>query len=374
MARCLVGCGSNLGARRDFLDRAVELLRYMPGIRVVRVSRFRDTRPIGGPPGQASFLNGACLLETELGPREVLDVLMAVENTLQRERQERWGPRTVDLDLLLYDEQVLDTAALTVPHPRMATRRFVLEPSVEIAPDLVHPLAGCTLERLLESISTPHPHVAVVGAPGSGAEEVAAAVAQATMARLVVAPPAYAAAVRLVGGPRRSQAAAAWIDAVEAAARPLAASRWPKDPHGTVTDYWLHTLRLAAESELDPEPAELFAAGFDAAIRGTVAPQVAILLVASADLLWERSRRQDDAATGRSRGVADEDRGGRQATACVAEESRIEGLGRLQERLVAALRGPHPPERIGPRAVVTIAADDLGQAIQEAVAAVEALA
>ncbi|MFM8891384.1 MAG: hypothetical protein ACKOTB_07135, partial [Planctomycetia bacterium] len=240
--------------------------------------------------------------------------------------------------------------------------------------DLVHPLAGCTLERLLESISTPHRHVAVVGAPGCGAEAVAAAVAQATMARLVVAPPAYAAAVRLAGAPRRSQAAAVWIEAVEAAARPLAASRWPKDPHGTVSDYWLPTLRFAAESALEAEPAERFAAGFDAAIRGTVPPQVAILLVAPADLLAERSRRQD-AATGRFLGGEHEDRGGgRQATACVAEESRIQGLGRLQERLVSALRRPHPQERLGPGAVVTIAADDLGRAIQEAVAAVEALA
>ena len=383
MARCLVGCGSNLGGRRDFLDRAVELLRYMPGISVVRVSRYRDTRPIGGPPGQAAFLNGACLLETDLAPRDVLDVLVAVENTLHRERQERWGPRTVDLDLLLYDQEVIESDSLTVPHPRMATRRFVLEPSVEIAPDLVHPLAGCTLERLLESISAARPHVAVVGVPGSGAEEVAEAVAQATLARLLPAPPAYAAAIRLAGEPSRSTSAAPWIEAVEAAARPLGASRWPNDPLVTVADYWLHTIRLAAEPSLASEPATLFAARFGAAIRETVPPQVAILLVASPDLLRERSGRQgattghsvDDGSGAHLERRGDDGRGGgRQATACVAEEARFDGLVRLQERLIATLRRPDPTAPLGPRAVVTIAADDIGQAIQEAVAAVEALA
>ena len=97
----------------------MELLRFMPGVTLVSVSRYRETRPIGGPPGQGVFLNGACLLETDLAPHDVLGMLAAVENTLDRERGERWGPRTVDLDLLLYDSIVLDTATLTLPHPRI---------------------------------------------------------------------------------------------------------------------------------------------------------------------------------------------------------------------------------------------------------------
>lgn len=178
MARCLIGCGSNLGRRREFLDRSIELIRFMPGVSLLAVSRFRETRPIGGPAGQDAFLNGACLIETDLSPHEVLAMLAAVENTLHRERLERWGPRTIDLDLLLYDDVVLDTETLTLPHPRMPTRRFVLEPCVEIAADLRHPLAGCTLAEMLESISAPQPRVAVVGVPGSGAREVAAAIAE----------------------------------------------------------------------------------------------------------------------------------------------------------------------------------------------------
>jgi len=169
------------------LDRAIELLRFMPGIALEAVSGFRETRPIGGPPGQESFLNGACLIETDLPPHDVLALLHAVENTLHRERHEWWGPRTLDLDLLLYDDLILDSEPLTLPHPRMLTRRFVLEPCVEIAPDAWHPLAACTLAEILDSISTAEPHVAVVGVPGSGATEVAAAIAETTLACQVTA-------------------------------------------------------------------------------------------------------------------------------------------------------------------------------------------
>lgn len=149
----------------------------MPGVTLVAASRARETRPVGGPPDQAPFMNGAFLVETDLLPIDMLGVLTAIENTLHRERSERWGPRTIDLDLLLYDDLVIDEPGLTVPHPRMTTRRFVLEPAAEIAPDLVHPVAGCTIRDLLENISGAEPHVAVVGAPGSGAADVAAAVA-----------------------------------------------------------------------------------------------------------------------------------------------------------------------------------------------------
>ena len=145
----------------------------MPGVTVQAVSHYRETPPVGGPPGQQSFLNGACLIDTDLPPRVVLEILAAVEKTLHRERAERWGPRTIDLDLLLYDDIVIDTPDLTIPHPRMATRRFVLEPAAEIAGDLTFPLAACSIRDLLANISAPHPLVVVVGVPGSGASEVA---------------------------------------------------------------------------------------------------------------------------------------------------------------------------------------------------------
>jgi 2-amino-4-hydroxy-6-hydroxymethyldihydropteridine diphosphokinase len=184
MARCLIGCGSNLGPRREQLDRALELLGFMPGVELVAVSRFHETHPVGGPADQGAYLNGACLIETDLPPQDVLGMLFAVENTLERRRDHRWGERTIDLDLLLYDELVVESPELTLPHPRMATRRFVLEPCAEIAAELRYPLSACTIRDLLDNISVPHPLVAVVGVPGSGASEVAAAVADATLARL----------------------------------------------------------------------------------------------------------------------------------------------------------------------------------------------
>ncbi len=357
----------------------MELLRYMPGVSLVRVSRYRDTRPIGGPPGQGVFLNGACLLETDLAPHDVLGMLAAVENTLDRERGERWGPRTVDLDLLLYDDVVLDTASLTIPHPRMVTRRFVLEPCVEIAADLTHPLAGCTLAELLESISSPHPHVAVIGVPGAGAAEIAEAVAHATLARLVLAPPEYGVVFGGAAGRDAMPGDRAWRDAVEACAQPLLTKRWLADPHGTVADYWLDTVRLAAADSLTAEllgPFESFCARTAAA---TVSPQVAILLVASPDALEERlalAARQSSFPSGRPVESAGALALVRQSgiAECSGADTSVARLLRLQDRMIKAIRCPEPIDALRPRAVVTIAADDLGQAAQEAVAAVEAMA
>jgi 2-amino-4-hydroxy-6-hydroxymethyldihydropteridine diphosphokinase len=382
MARCLIGCGSNVGQRREQLDRAVELLRFMPGISLVRVSRYRETRPIGGPAGQPPFLNGACLIETELGPHDVMGMLAAVENTLHRERGERWGPRTIDLDLLLYDDLVVEGDALTVPHPRMATRRFVLEPCAEIAPRVEHPLAGCTLQELLDSISKPHLHVAVAGVPGSGAPEVAAAIADATLARLVHAPaPLPSAALWSRDADDAAPAAAdarrerGWLDAAGAWAGPLSADKWPDDPHGTVSDYWLETLRLAALESLPPPVFERFDAEWSRCAAGTVAPDVVILLTIAPDVIDERIAFLSRQTAPHTDVFSD------LGIAAVCASPRLAGaaLTRLQERLACRLRRDGDGVRNGrtslvPRAVVTIDAGDLGKAADEAVAAVEAMA
>jgi 2-amino-4-hydroxy-6-hydroxymethyldihydropteridine diphosphokinase len=381
MARCLVGCGSNVGNRREYLDRALELLRFMPGVTLESVSRYRDTRPIGGPAGQAAFLNAACLLETDLAPHDVLGMLSAVENTLHRERSERWGPRTVDLDLLLYEDVVLDTERLTLPHPRMSTRRFVLEPCVEIAPDFMHPLAACRLDSLLESISSTHPHIAVVGVPGAGAPAVAAAIADATLARLVraAAEDAVGGAVSRLDAFRAEQA---WRRRIEACARPLAEANWPHDPHGTVADYWLPAVGLAAADALATNATDDFDSWFAAVAATTVPPQVAILLVASPDVLEERVAFRSRQAAGHTDVFADlrvaaDDRDHDVAagtTMCRDVSKTASRLLRLQDRFVTALRGRNAAVALRPAAVVTISADDLGQAVQEAVAAIEAMA
>ena len=122
--RSLIGCGANLGCPREQLDRAIDMLRFMPGIELLQASRFFETRPIGGPPGQPAYLNAACLVETSFEPEDLLALLAAIENTLDRRREHRWGPRSIDLDLLLHGDRVIENERLQLPHPRMTTRRF----------------------------------------------------------------------------------------------------------------------------------------------------------------------------------------------------------------------------------------------------------
>jgi 2-amino-4-hydroxy-6-hydroxymethyldihydropteridine diphosphokinase len=136
-----LGIGSNLGDREDNLRRAVELLFAEDGIEVTAVSEIRETEPVG-PVEQGPFLNGAVRIETDLGPRDLLERLLAVEQRFGRVREERWGPRTIDLDLLLYGDEVVDEPGLTVPHPRLKERRFALEPLSDLDPSLTIPGLG----------------------------------------------------------------------------------------------------------------------------------------------------------------------------------------------------------------------------------------
>jgi 2-amino-4-hydroxy-6-hydroxymethyldihydropteridine diphosphokinase len=149
----LIGLGSNLGDRKAMLDGAVAALRDTPGVRVRAVSSYHETKPVGGPPGQGPFLNAAAALETTLDPFELLENLRRVEGRFGRTREVQWGPRTLDLDLLLFGDRIVETATLQIPHPRMAGRRFVLAPLVEIAPDVVEPVSGRTIRDLLAGCS-----------------------------------------------------------------------------------------------------------------------------------------------------------------------------------------------------------------------------
>ncbi|HEV3407499.1 MAG TPA: 2-amino-4-hydroxy-6-hydroxymethyldihydropteridine diphosphokinase [Gaiellaceae bacterium] len=149
MTRAYVGLGSNLGDRERHLGSALAALDA-PDVRVVAVSRFRETDPVGYV-DQPRFLNAAALVETELSATELLERLLAVERSLGRERTgPRYGPRTIDLDLLLYGGERIDQPGLTVPHPRLAERRFALEPLAELDPELTLP-DGRRVRDLLNS-------------------------------------------------------------------------------------------------------------------------------------------------------------------------------------------------------------------------------
>lgn len=321
----------------------------MPGMSLVAVSRFRETRPVGGPIGQPPYLNGACVLDTDLGPHELLEALFAVEQTLHRDRAERWAARTIDLDLLLYDGVAMEGVELTLPHPRMVTRRFVLEPCVDVAADWIHPAAGCTLRDLLDNISVPHPLVAVVGVPGSGATEIAAAVADATLARPLPSPVCQPADGR----------AAAWHETAHAWSQPLLAPTWEHSEQATVADYWIGALPILAARHLDRDTLADFEVEVARLATAAIVPTVVILVVAHHDVLEERI-----AGGGSGRGGA---------AVCTAPGLGPAAAIDLQERLVRRLRCPGERAAWTPRAVVTVDAGAPERAVAEATAAVEAM-
>ena len=134
-----LGLGSNLGDRRGNIDEAVRRLGETPGVTVTKVSSIYETKPVGGPE-QPDFLNAACEVETQLQPRELLREAQRIEREMGRVRTVRWGPRNIDIDILLCGDVVIDGGDLTVPHPRLAEREFVLRPLAEIAPKVIHPV------------------------------------------------------------------------------------------------------------------------------------------------------------------------------------------------------------------------------------------
>ena len=147
--RVFIGLGSNLGDRGGFLNQAAARLRQLDGVSVVWFSPVYESEPVGNEP-QPLFLNAVGELETALLPVDLLARLKAIEQDLGRKPGERWGPREIDLDILLYDGLVYDRDGITVPHPRLEERRFVLVPFRDIAPDVVHPISGMTIEELAQ--------------------------------------------------------------------------------------------------------------------------------------------------------------------------------------------------------------------------------
>ncbi|MFM7274591.1 MAG: 2-amino-4-hydroxy-6-hydroxymethyldihydropteridine diphosphokinase [Gammaproteobacteria bacterium] len=151
-ARAFVAVGSNLGDTQANAEFAVGRLADVPRTRVLRLSPWYRSRAIG-PGTQSDYLNGVLQLATSLGPLELLDALQAIENAAGRVRAERWGPRTLDLDLLLYDDTVMTHERLSLPHPRLGERNFVVFPLYDLAPGLVLP-GGQRLEALRETLGT----------------------------------------------------------------------------------------------------------------------------------------------------------------------------------------------------------------------------
>lgn len=150
MVQSAIALGSNLGDSLSILNESLNLISQSPEIDLKACSSWYRTVPIGPP--QPNYLNGCAILETNLSPEKLLQILLKIEQHFGRIRREKWGPRTLDLDLLLYNDLILETDHLQIPHPRMLDRAFVLVPLVQIAPTWVHPVTQKTIIELLDGV------------------------------------------------------------------------------------------------------------------------------------------------------------------------------------------------------------------------------
>ncbi|HAC65267.1 MAG TPA: 2-amino-4-hydroxy-6-hydroxymethyldihydropteridine diphosphokinase [Cyanothece sp. UBA12306] len=150
MAECAIALGSNLGDSLDILEKTLKILDQSPEITVKSCSHWYRTIAIGPP--QPDYLNGCAILKTNLVPEKLLQTLLKIEQQFGRIRREKWGPRTLDLDLLLYEDLILNTDNLQIPHPPMTGRAFVLVPLAEIAPNWIHPVTQKAIIQLLDGV------------------------------------------------------------------------------------------------------------------------------------------------------------------------------------------------------------------------------
>ena len=295
MPVCLIGLGSNQGDRQAILDAAVTELDRNPQITIAAKSAWCETDPIGGPSGQSRFLNGALKAETSLEPSKLLACLQQIENRLGRRRRERWAARTVDLDLLLYDALVLNSPSLVLPHPRMAWRRFVLEPAAEVAGAMLHPTTRWTVAQLLEHLNSTPPYVAVTGPIAAGKTQLAERLAQAIPARLIAEQPDWTALETFYADPTGH----AWqielgfldqrarlLEKIKGDSPPLPPHRW------TVSDFWFDQSAAFARAWLPKEQLPVFIECYEQLRRKVTRPKLIVLLDAPAGELLARVHRR----------------------------------------------------------------------------------
>jgi 2-amino-4-hydroxy-6-hydroxymethyldihydropteridine diphosphokinase len=346
MPLCLIGLGSNLGDREGLLDKAlVRLLRH-PDVEVLRRSRYYETLPVGGPSAQPAYLNAAAVLKTSLAPRALLAELQKVETELGRQRLEHWGPRTVDLDLLLYGHLTLVESDLVIPHPRMAWRRFVLEPAAEVAEEMVHPGTGWPLARLLDHLNQTPWYMALAGPIGVGKSYFAAEIAKKAGARLLAEQFDSSRLEAFYHNPS-GLARPIELEFLEQRSRQLDAGQpeWSRRDRLAVSDFWFEQSPAFASVWLPEEHWPAYMARWAELHQAVVRPRLTVLLRAPMESLLARIR---------ARGRAGEE---------VLSAERLQRIEHALEDQVAAAEGP----------VLKLDAMDHDAALAELLAAVEAM-
>jgi len=289
MPCCLIGLGSNLGNRRQTLDRAAAHLDRHSQIRLLAISSWHDTTAIGGPEGQPPFLNGAVVIETSLRPHDLLRVLQKIESDLGRRRSRQWGPRTIDIDLLLYDRLVLSTPSLVLPHPRMTWRRFVLQPAAEVAGSMIHPCTGWTVLRLLDHLDKSAAYLAITGSIGVGKSQLARRLAQETSSRLIAERPSWRQLAAFYANPA-SQAWQTELEFLQQRARLLTAgsSGWSGRRRLTISDFWFDQSAAFGRVWLPAEQQVAFRCRWERLRKRVALPRLIVLLEAPAEQLLHR--------------------------------------------------------------------------------------
>ena len=280
MPQALLSIGSNLGDRRQHLESALDQLRRTPQLSLISHSKWHETDPIGGPANQGVFLNGAVWVETTLEPEALLNRLQEIEQRLGRIRTQRWDARPLDLDLLLYDQLVWTTNHLTLPHPRLSFRRFVLEPA-EICPDMLHPVIGWTLAELLAHLNQARPYIALAGVDSPLIQQLAD-----TLVAQQIGP--------LVSYPHRSltvRSLSEWLNLAQAYGRLLDPKKWI-EPQPTLSNFWFDQLRLEAQLMLCNADFLEFCQTWSALRQHIVQPKLTILICPSLPDSSPTQRRQ----------------------------------------------------------------------------------
>ncbi len=279
MPAALIALGSNLGNKQHNVQQAFQLLHTHENINVVAQSGLHTSQPAGGPGGQQEFVNAAVAVNTTLDPHALLREMWQIEDALGRERVQHWGPRTLDLDLLLFDQQVIDTADLQVPHPRMAHRRFVLEPATEAAPQMKHPRLRLTVQQMLDHLNNSPPYFALTGATGCGKSTLMADVAEVAGLRRIDEPVDDASLTDYYGDPEN----AAWhveMQILRLRTRLLdAASQMPQFASGgAISDFWFDQALAFARIALPDKAFEQYQTAWIEASQKVIQPRLVVVL------------------------------------------------------------------------------------------------